>query len=287
MVANIPPPKEDSVEVFLKILDERKRHLGFYQRIKNDWQKNIEIYIEHKGNPAKIAALDLLLYTKDEDEAEERKKSLIGLYSPQQGKIPHEILSKMRREHGLICCPSCGEAGIPGTLDHYLPKDEFPELSVLLLNLTPMCSECQQAKGTQYKTNNGSKKYIHPYFDEVTTPLYKINFQPPYNSPKFSIVMNGDIEPDLLELVNEHTSGIDLILRIKKFCNTKYVHLLKSAKRHRDKGGRVGLGEIIEILLQSEEDKSINCWEAVFYRSALADKDLIDYLENGELPDNL
>ncbi|MNR53458.1 hypothetical protein D3C85_1734800 [compost metagenome] len=99
--------------------------------------------------------------------------------------------------------------------------------------------------------------------------------------------MNCDIEPDLLELVSEHTSGIDLTLRLKRFCNTKYVHLLKSAKRHRDKGGRVGLSDIIEMLLQSEEDKSINCWEAVFYRSALADKDLIDYLENGELPGNL
>lgn len=286
MVAKITHPKEDSIQVFEKIISERARYKDFYKSIKNDWLKNIESYIKHKGNPEHVVALDLSKYTVNEQEKADRKNSLIALYSPKKEtkKTPYEILSKMRREHGLICCPSCGDAGTPGTLDHYLPKDKFPELSILLMNLTPMCSDCQLIKGTEYITEGGLKKYIHPYYDEVNLPLYYVIFKPPYVTPIFSIVINEELNEPLLSLVKEHINGIDLDTRFKRFCNTKYVHLLKMAKRNRDGSGT--LETIINYCLQTEEDKAINCWEAVFYRSVLKDGNLREYLKNGVLPES-
>lgn len=84
-----------------------------------------------------------------------RKTNLIGLYYPEAGTDLHKKLHVMRKKHKLRACPSCGEDGSPGTLDHYLPKEEFPELSVFFENLTPMCDQCQERKGASYKKTMG------------------------------------------------------------------------------------------------------------------------------------
>ena len=38
-------------------------------------------------------------------------------------------------------CPSCGQRDVK-TLDHYLSKDDYPELAVFPANLVPCCFEC-------------------------------------------------------------------------------------------------------------------------------------------------
>jgi len=61
-------------------------------------------------------------------------------------------------------CPLCG-IGEPSTLDHYLPKEEFPEFSVFSKNLIPICSPCNSIyKGARW-IENGKRLFIHTYFD--------------------------------------------------------------------------------------------------------------------------
>ena len=95
-------------------------------------------------NPLKLRA-----YTKTKQEASQRKKSLVNLYLSDKRTSLFNVFKEMRDGHDLLFCPSCGDGGDPDTLDHYLPKDVFPELSILLMNLTPMCSKCQRIKKTE------------------------------------------------------------------------------------------------------------------------------------------
>jgi hypothetical protein len=60
-------------------------------------------------------------------------------------------------------CPTCGARPV-GSLDHYLPKEQYPLLSVLPLNLTPMCSDCNRKKGT-ITVGSDVDRFLHPYFD--------------------------------------------------------------------------------------------------------------------------
>jgi hypothetical protein len=61
-------------------------------------------------------------------------------------------------------CPFCG-IGEPSTLDHYLPKEEFPEFSIFSKNLIPICSPCNSSyKGAKW-IENGERLFIHTYFD--------------------------------------------------------------------------------------------------------------------------
>ncbi|ECW7706684.1 HNH endonuclease, partial [Salmonella enterica] len=185
MVAKLQLPEYDSITVLRTIISERERYKDFYESLTDDWVAHVENYLEHHGDPRLIAPLDLSLYISEESVQKEeekttdanshisaqerlkqkRKQTLINLYSPAEGKTPYDILDTLRREHGLLFCPCCGEPGKPTTLDHYLPKAIYPELAIIIANLTPMCNECQQNKSSDYFDKDGNKIYIHPYFD--------------------------------------------------------------------------------------------------------------------------
>lgn len=74
------------------------------------------------------------------------------------------------RSHILRCtfkglCCLCGRAPANG-LDHYLPKEIYPEFSIFVHNLVPCCASCNSAKGK----NVGSERarFLHVYFEDVS-----------------------------------------------------------------------------------------------------------------------
>ncbi|ATZ74152.1 hypothetical protein CWC33_10820 [Idiomarina sp. X4] len=286
MVSKVRLPEEDSLEILRDIINERHRYRSFYDRITNDLISQAEMFIEHNGNPLMLTPLDLKNYTDSEEEANQRKKSLIGLYTPKDEKLPFLQLEAMRKRNGLVVCPSCGEPGRPRTLDHYLPKDVFPELSVLLLNLTPMCDWCQGEKLTDYITEDGQKRYIHPYFDDVDRPLFSITFIPPFATPSIDIAVSEEISEELSLLVKSHLEGIDFLTRFKEYFRTRYISVLRRAKACRQDESKK-IRELLTLFIEMEEEKSINSWDAVLYRSIIENDELMEYLENSVLPDNL
>ncbi len=63
-------------------------------------------------------------------------------------------------------CPHCG-INVANTLDHHLPKSQYPRLSVAPLNLVPCCNDCNKAKGTRYPRGRDDQ-LVHPYYDDFT-----------------------------------------------------------------------------------------------------------------------
>jgi len=62
-------------------------------------------------------------------------------------------------------CPLCGGIGHVHTLDHYLPKANFPVYAVAPTNLVPCCRDCNLGKGAKIGTVP-SEQPLHPYLDE-------------------------------------------------------------------------------------------------------------------------
>ena len=62
-------------------------------------------------------------------------------------------------------CPVCGEKG-KITLDHFLPKSEYPTLCVTPDNLLPICMDCNTEKGTKSESK-GDGLPVHLYFDRI------------------------------------------------------------------------------------------------------------------------
>ncbi len=62
-------------------------------------------------------------------------------------------------------CPLCGQGAV-STLDHHLPKDQFPSLAVVPINLVPACANCNKLK-TNAIPHTQEEQTLHPYFDDV------------------------------------------------------------------------------------------------------------------------
>ena len=64
-------------------------------------------------------------------------------------------------------CPYCNVKTVK-TIDHFLPKSEYPYLSVTPVNLIPSCRDCNTEKMISYPINKETQTF-HPYFDIVDT----------------------------------------------------------------------------------------------------------------------
>ncbi|MGC4234550.1 MAG: hypothetical protein QM594_16330 [Niabella sp.] len=62
-------------------------------------------------------------------------------------------------------CPYCTIRTVK-TIDHFLPKGEYPSYSITPANLVPSCTDCNIGKKTSYPTSQDNQTF-HPYFDKV------------------------------------------------------------------------------------------------------------------------
>ncbi len=63
-------------------------------------------------------------------------------------------------------CPFCGGLGHVNTLDHYLPKSNFPAYAVHPSNLVPCCRDCNTGKNASFGASR-REQTIHPYLDDA------------------------------------------------------------------------------------------------------------------------
>ncbi|WP_370602828.1 HNH endonuclease [Escherichia coli] len=306
MVAKLPLPEYNSIAVLRTIISEREWYKDFYNSLANDWVSHVENYLEHHGDPRFITPIDLSQYFSEESVQKEerkttdanrhisaqerlrekRKQTLINLYSPDEGKTPYDILEALRRGHNLLFCPCCGEPGKPTTLDHYLPKAMYPELAIIIANLTPMCNECQQNKSSDYFDENGNKIYIHPYFDPIEQVNLSIDIEEPYATPTFELTILEDRDNnELYELFKRHINGVKFLERFDEFCRNEYMALLRTMSLERQDAEPDRASRIVRRFKRQHESQSPNRWEAIFYRGILNNTSLLDYLDNGDLPD--
>lgn len=66
-------------------------------------------------------------------------------------------------------CPFCG-LNESNELDHFLPKSKYETLSIVPLNLIPICTVCNRKKGSIVPLINGTF-FINPYYHQITNWL--------------------------------------------------------------------------------------------------------------------
>ncbi len=151
-------------------------------------------------------------------------------------------------------------------------------------------------KAVNYLANNWSRlvryveagylprSFLHPYYDDVNRPLYSIKLQAPYLTPVISFEIANDLPLGLQQLVASHLEGIGFWERFKEYFESSYLNIIRMASETRA-GGKITVTTAIENGYSLEVGKGINSWDAVVYRSLLADPAVMDFLQNGELSD--
>lgn len=134
------------------------------------------------------------------------KTEQLALYKNRKNGGP---LTRIRQTVGILCCPMCGSP-TTGTLDHYLPRDEYPEFSVLPCNLVPACGLCNSgAKGGTFRGGASPQRFLHPYFDTIAdSEIWHVSVQPPYAGATFTPVASVSVPPTLMPTVQFHLANI-------------------------------------------------------------------------------
>ncbi len=185
-------------------------------------------------------------------------------------------IKKLREDHDLHACPMCGSTNVT-SLDHYLPKEIYPELCVFSYNLIPSCVPCNQRRGTKAARTLAGKSFVHPYFDgEILENVeFNISFSAPYSSAKFSLDVSGVTGGDL-ERIKGHLDA-----SIPKVLFKRSIGSLWSKWRHRIFAKQ----DLVASRLDLHEDLtahvrtvSRNSWEAAFLRGLLADTVALNWM---------
>lgn len=280
MVTKLNLPAKSSVELVKEIIAERSKgkNAEFFAKIGDAWTERVRAFVNAGGNPEAI---------KQWDESVANATPFLTLYnSPTEGHA-HQIVLSAMREKKLHICPSCGEDGTPHTLDHYLPKATFPHFSAIPANLSPMCDICQGHKLEDTLDKDSLRIFIHPYFDQfVATRVLRLVIGEPYDAPRsFELVPMDDLAPDLKALLLRHIDGLHLQPRFVHFVKDMHGHLVRTVANMRALDQDVV--QQIRSFRKMEVARGKNGWRHIYFASVLKDQSLLDWLVNGQLPENI
>ncbi|HGM4743362.1 hypothetical protein [Stenotrophomonas maltophilia] len=277
MVMRLDRPNADQNTFIDKVVLERQAgcNAKFFSGIQNDWKARVQNYLAANGDPSVIQPWAAV---------QPHATKFHTLYlSPAVDSVQKPVLDTLRSRE-LQLCPICGEEGTPNTLDHHLPKQTYPELSITACNLVPMCDICQGNKLTSTVNTANERLFLHPYFDEfVDQQVYFLDIGTPYSSPTtMTLGPHPALEPEQASLVSRHLGELGIAERYTRFFKDEYMRLLRLSGRIRAKG--LDLDEQIEMFRENALDKSVNSWHHVFYSGAIANAALMHYLRHGQLP---
>jgi len=176
-------------------------------------------------------------------------------------------------------CPFCGGIGQPNTLDHYLPKANYPVFSVHPANLIPSCRDCNTGKNNDIALEAG-QQILHPYFDDDY-----------YFNEKWVYANIIGVEPVVLEF---YVSPPDHWDQISKERVVSHFTDFKLAKRYRIQAAEelsslIDMRNFYMIRFTEEDFKEyllslangpyiINHWRRVMYQALYEDENFYSLL---------
>lgn len=170
---------------------------SFWQPHQTAWLSAYAAYRHHAGDPWRLTAAAFPAAVRDRQRKLYASRSSGGQ------------LARIRRTSGLVCCAICGSHH-NGTLDHYLPKQDYPEFSIMPSNVVPACSICNSgAKGRISKGQNSNERFLHPYFDKFAqAELWSVKIIPPYRAACFQPEPLPHLSNSLRDLLRFHLKSL-------------------------------------------------------------------------------
>ncbi|MEU7176540.1 hypothetical protein ABZ949_34325 [Micromonospora tulbaghiae] len=144
--------------------------------------------------------------------SDDLKKELLANYDAlNEGRVLNELRQELLQSitrKGQ--CPLCGRGRVY-TLDHYLPKANYPEFSILSKNLVPACYRCNNKKLDRMHSP-GDARFLHPYFDKLPSqPILAAHVDVGSEvSAIFSIVDHPAVSPELIRNARYHFRTLSL-----------------------------------------------------------------------------
>ncbi|MCT4625692.1 hypothetical protein [Halodesulfovibrio sp.] len=186
-------------------------------------------------------------------------------------------------------CPMCGSFH-SSTLDHLLPKENYPLWSIYSKNLVPAC-QCNSKRGeTLLGNRTKGERVLHPYFDECLS-LRIITCEITSNDQYKTV----EIKLKVLPIAHENQNAFEFHLK-EIVCKSGLVEWLKnkwgklyrkpSAYFHGIKGKQFDNVENFKTFINDyrewtdENHGGKNNWDSILITGILSSDDIIEWLFN-------
>jgi hypothetical protein len=198
------------------------------------------------------------------------EKEMVGVYTSGMvnRKAGRKIYDRIKVQESQ--CPFCG-IGTVSTLDHYLPKSQYPILSVTPNNLVPACKDCQGNKGEFYPSS-AEEQILHPYYDNVDSDIWlkaSIEENPPA-SFRFYADPPATWCPVKRDRVRKHLAQLQLPKLFASNAGSLLGEIRGRLKKLHSAGGKNEVKKHLEEELLSFEQVQKNSWKTAMYRAAIA-----------------
>ncbi len=101
-------------------------------------------------------------------------------------------------------------------VDHFLPKNEYPEYSIFAKNLLPICSNCNKNRKKKFSTlyNGNIRKNFNLYFDDFVKRMFTYNINYINGLPFISVEISYSTTLNNIQLtiIKEHYNHIMSLL---------------------------------------------------------------------------
>lgn len=195
-------------------------------------------------------------------------KELENVYTQRMAKkdVPGRIIyDKIISAPKYGICPLCSHRTVE-TLDHYLPKSEFPRLATTPINLIPSCFTCNRGKLTSVPSRP-EEETLHPYFDNIEVDEW------------LSARVNKTNPPTVTYFVKPPSNWSDLLKERVKFhfdsfllnslYSTQAAVLLRGLNLRLENIynslGAIGVKKYLEEESESRYIDDKNSWQTAFY----------------------
>lgn len=217
----------------------------------------------------KIKSISFTLFERD---------SLIDLYS-YRSAIIKSVKNKILDKQIITINATCQYCTINsvGTLDHFIPKEEFPEFSVNPLNLFPCCSECNSKK-SKFSFDGEESLFINLYLDELPEKEYlkaKFVFNDDVPMVTFTLANDEMINEELFNTISNHYKRLNLLERMRAVSNERITDIINSIKRSFKINNDINTLKkfIIEEEMENKSSYGYNHWKSVLVLSLISYND--------------
>lgn len=207
--------------------------------------------------------------------AKRRLDSLMQEFYLRPNAELQKLLQERRHDHGLTACPFCGNPLIPDTLDHFLPKEDWPEYAIFTNNLVPQCRACAPIKSRRYFCAIHQRAmFLHPMYSAALASVrFKINVSIRDGNPNFEIKFSAAkaTAPIDVQRIEQHLRELKVLARMQEFCVRHWSHWRQKVKT---------LGIEIEALFRLEigsrsTGEYSEDWATAFMKGVLRDSDAL------------
>jgi len=184
-------------------------------------------YTTYVQSTANLASLSIAAVVKQD------KDDLIHCFESPTGAL-NSLKVDIETHHNFTCpdvaalCQYCGLNYGPSEFDHYLPKESFPEYSVLSLNLVPCCGRCNGLKGTVWLDANGVREILNLYYDTLPNQRFLHADIQVSNGPnaipvaQFRLSNNPADYGGLMATVLNHYKNLELLVRYRRAASARF-----------------------------------------------------------------